>query len=171
MKRIGIDIGDTSIKTGPFEVTGELPDKWGVKARKEDGGSQIPPNVAASTREEIKRHGLDLKANLAGVGMRVPGPVLSDGYVEVYVNLGWRGLNPQEKLSRLLDGILIKSGNDTNVVALGEIWQGDGRGYDDLVMLTLGTGMSGAAITDQKTIVGKHGLGDEIGHTHVRDEE
>ena len=46
---------------------------------------------------------------------------MPDGYVEVCVNLGWRDLNPQEELSRLLDGIPVKSGNDANVAALGEM--------------------------------------------------
>ena len=171
MKCIGVDIGGTSVKIGLFEVTGELLDKWEVKTRKEDGGSQILPDVAASIREKMKEHGLDLKADLAGVGMGVPGPVLPDGYVEVCVNLGWHDLNPQEELSRLLDGIPVKSGNDANVAALGEMWQGGGKGYSDLVMLTLGTGVGGAVIIDQKIIAGKHGLGGEIGHIHVRDEE
>ena len=51
MKCIGVDIGGTSVKIGLFEVTGELLDKWEVKTRKEDGGSQILPDVAASIRE------------------------------------------------------------------------------------------------------------------------
>ena len=57
--------------------------------------------------------------------MGVPGPVMPDGYVEVCVNLGWRDLNPQEELSRLLDGIPVKSGNDANVAALGEMWEAE----------------------------------------------
>ena len=96
---------------------------------------------------------------------------MPDGYVEVCVNLGWRDLNPQEELSRLLDGIPVKSGNDANVAALGEMWQGGGKGYSDLVMVTLGTGVGGGVILDQKIIAGKHGLGGEIGHIHVRDDE
>lgn len=171
MKCIGVDIGGTSVKIGLFEVTGELLDKWEVKTRKEDGGSQILPDVAASIREKMKEHGLDLKADLASVGMGVPGPVLPDGYVEVCVNLGWHDLNPQEELSRLLDGIPVKSGNDANVAALGEMWQGGDKGCSDLVMLTLGTGVGGAVIIDQKITAGKHGLGGEIGYIHVRDEE
>ncbi len=52
------------------------------------------------------------------------------------------GSNPQEELSSLLDGIPVKSGNDANVAALGEMWQGGGKGYSDLVMVTLGTGLA-----------------------------
>lgn len=171
MKCIGVDIGGTSVKIGLFEVTGELLDKWEVKTRKEDGGSHILPDVAASIKEKMEEKGIDLKRDLSGVGMGVPGPVLPDGFVEVCVNLGWHKQNPQKELSSLLDGIPVKIGNDANVAALGEMWQGGGKGYSDLVMLTLGTGVGGAVIIDEKVIAGRHGLGGEIGHIHVRDDE
>ena len=171
MKCIGVDVGGTSVKIGLFEVTGELLEKWEVKTRKEDGGSHILPDVADSIREKMAAKGIDFKKDLAGVGLGVPGPVLPGGYVEVCVNLGWHNLNPQEELSRLLDGIPVKSGNDANVAALGEMWQGGGKGYKDLVMVTLGTGVGGGVILNEKIIAGRHGLGGEIGHIHVRDEE
>ena len=158
MKCIGVDIGGTSVKIGLFETTGELLDKWEVKTRKEDGGVNILPDVAASIRKKLDEKGLDLKKDVAGAGMGVPGPVMPDGYVEVCVNLGWRDLNPQEELSRLLDGIPVKSGNDANVAALGEMWQGGGKGYSDLVMVTLGTGVGGGVILDQKIIAGNMAL-------------
>lgn len=171
MKCIGVDIGGTSVKIGLFEVTGRLLEKWEVVTRKEEGGIHILPDVAASIREKAKEYGLDLKKDLAGVGLGVPGPLLPDGYVEVCVNLGWRDMNPREELSKLLDGIPVKSGNDANVAALGEMWQGGGKGYKDLVMITLGTGVGGGVIIDEKIIAGRHGLGGEMGHIHVRDEE
>ena len=171
MKCIGIDVGGTSVKIGLFETTGELLDKWEVKTRREDGGAFILPDVAAPIRKKLEEKGLDLGRDIAGAGMGVPGPVLPDGYVEVCVNLGWRGVNPQEELSKLLDGIPVKSGNDANVAALGEMWQGGGKGYSDLVMITLGTGVGGGVIIGQKIVAGRHGLGGEIGHIHVRDEE
>lgn len=171
MKCIGVDIGGTSVKIGLFQVTGELLDKWEVKTRKEEGGKYILSDVAESIKSRLAQKGIDLKTEVEGVGLGVPGPVLPDGFVEVCVNLGWHKLNPQNELSALLEGIKVKSGNDANVAALGEMWQGGGKGYSDLVMLTLGTGVGGAVILDQKIVNGKHGLGGEIGHIHVRDEE
>ncbi|WP_320916118.1 ROK family glucokinase [Enterocloster bolteae] len=171
MKCIGVDVGGTSVKIGLFEITGELLDKWEVKTRKEEGGTHILPDVARSIRARMEERGLSLKTDLVGIGLGVPGPVMADGFVEVCVNLGWRRMNPQEELSRLLDGVTVKSGNDANVAALGEMWQGGGKGYKDLVMITLGTGVGGGVIIDEKIIAGRHGLGGEIGHIHVRDEE
>ena len=68
---------------------------------------------------------------------------------------------------QLLGGLPVKSGNDANVAALGEMWQGGGKGFDDIVMVTLGTGVGGGVIIGQKIIAGKHGLAGEIGHIHI----
>lgn len=169
-KCIGVDIGGTTVKLGLFETDGTLLDKWEVKTRKEEGGKYILEDVAASIRSVLEEKGIALE-DIVGAGMGVPGPVMPNGYVEVCVNLGWHDMNPQQELSRLLDGVPVKSGNDANVAALGEMWQGGGKGYTDIVMVTLGTGVGGGVIIDQKIVSGKHGVGGEIGHIHVRDEE
>lgn len=169
-KCIGIDVGGTTVKIGVFESDGTLLEKWEVPTRKEDGGRYILEDVAASIRKKVKGMGLSLK-DMKGAGMGLPGPVLPDGYVEVCVNLGWKALNPQEILSGLLDGLPVKSSNDANVAALGEMWQGGGKDYKDLVMVTLGTGVGGGIILDGKILNGTQGVGGEIGHIHVRDEE
>lgn len=169
-KCIGVDVGGTTVKVGIFETDGTLLEKWEVPTRKEDGGKNILPDVAASIKKVLAEKQIDMD-DLVGAGMGVPGPVLPDGYVEVCVNLGWRDMNPQKELSVLLDGIPVKSGNDANVAALGEMWRGGGMGFTDIVMVTLGTGVGGGVIIDEKIICGKHGLAGEIGHIHVRDEE
>lgn len=169
-KCIGIDIGGTTVKLGLFETDGTLLFKWEVPTRKEEGGKYILEDVAASIREVLIEKEIHM-TDIVGVGMGVPGPVMPDGYVEVCVNLGWHNLNAQKELSELLDGMLVRSGNDANVAALGEMWQGGGMGFTDIVMVTLGTGVGGGIIIDGKIIAGKHGLGGEIGHIHIRDEE
>lgn len=169
-KCIGVDVGGTTVKVGIFETDGTLLEKWEVPTRKEDGGKNILPDVAASIKKVLAEKQIDMD-DVVGAGMGVPGPVLPDGYVEVCVNLGWRDMNPQKELSVLLDGIPVKSGNDANVAALGEMWRGGGMGFTDIVMVTLGTGVGGGVIIDEKIICGKHGLAGEIGHIHVRDEE
>ncbi len=169
-KCIGIDIGGTSVKLGIFTVEGKLLEKWEVPTRKENNGSQILPDVAESIKKKLKEMGIE-KDDVIGAGVGVPGPILPDGSVEVCVNLGWKNANPQEELSGLLDGMLVRSGNDANVAALGEMWQGGGMGCRDMVMVTLGTGVGGGVIIDEKIIAGRHGLAGEIGHIHVRDEE
>lgn len=169
-KCIGIDVGGTTVKLGIFETDGTLVCKWEIPSRKEENGSGILPDVAASIRKVLKERQIAL-TDVIGAGLGFPGPVLPDGYVEVCVNLGWRDMNPQEILSGLLDGLPVRSGNDANVAALGEMWQGGGRGYHDIVMVTLGTGVGGGVVHDQKIVAGRHGLGGEIGHIHIREGE
>lgn len=169
-KCIGIDIGGTTVKLGIFRTDGSLLEKWEVPTRKEEDGRYILPDVAASILAKLQEMEI-AKEDVVGAGMGVPGPVMPDGYVEVCVNLGWKDTNPQQELESLLGGIPVRLGNDANVAALGEMWQGGGKGYSDIVMVTLGTGVGGGIIIDEKIIAGKHGLGGEIGHIHVRDSE
>lgn len=168
-KCIGIDVGGTTVKIGVFGIDGKLLEKWEVPTRKEKDGKYILSDVAASVQEKLKALGIGM-GEVVGAGIGVPGPVMPDGYVEVCVNLGWKDKNPQKELSQLL-GIPVLSGNDANVAALGEMWQGGGKGYKDIVMVTLGTGVGGGVILNEKIVAGRHGLGGEIGHIHVRDEE
>ena len=160
----------TTVKLGLFETTGRLMDKWEIPTRTEDGAKNILPDIAASVRKKLEDLEIDLE-DVTGAGMGIPGPVLPDGSVTLCVNLGWRDMNPQRELSALLDGLPVKSGNDANVAALGEMWQGGGKGFSDIVMVTLGTGVGGGVIIDEKIVAGRHGLGGEIGHIHARDEE
>ncbi len=169
-KCIGVDVGGTSVKLGLFEVTGELLKKWEVPTNKEEQGKAIIGDIAESILQVLDQEKIPL-TDVEGAGMGVPGPVMPDGYVEVCVNLGWRDKYPARELSDALKGLPVKCGNDANVAALGEMWQGGGKGFTDIVMVTLGTGVGGGVIIDEKIITGKHGLGGEIGHIHVRDEE
>lgn len=169
-KCIGIDVGGTTVKVGMFELDGTLIKKWEVPTRKEENGKYILPDVAASIRMVLNEQNISLN-EVAGAGLGIPGPVLPNGFVEVCVNLGWNEMNPREILSGLLDGMTVKTGNDANVAALGEMWQGGGKGCHDIVMVTLGTGVGGGVIIDEKIISGRHGLGGEIGHMRIREGE
>ena len=170
MKCIGVDVGGTSVKMGLFEVTGELLHKWEVGTRKEEEGRYILDDVSASILEKLEELNISID-QIQGAGLGIPGPVLPNGYVEVCVNLGWRDRYPERELSELLHGLPVKSANDANVAALGEMWQGGGKGYHDIVMVTLGTGVGGGVIIDEKIVSGRHGLAGEIGHIHVRNDE
>ncbi|MCD8369259.1 MAG: ROK family glucokinase [Clostridiales bacterium] len=169
-KCIGVDIGGTTVKLGLFETDGTLLFKWEIPTRKEENGRYILEDVADSIRHVLIEKQIRM-SDVVGAGMGVPGPVMPDGYVEVCVNLGWRAMNPARELSELLDGMQVVGGNDANVAALGEMWQGGGMGFTDIVMVTLGTGVGGGIIIDEKIVAGKHGLGGEIGHIHIRDDE
>ena len=68
-------------------------------------------------------------------------------------------------------GCKVRVGNDANVAALGEMWQGGGKGHHSSVMVTLGTGVGGGVIINGKVLAGNNGAGGEIGHISVNSHE
>ena len=165
----GVDVGGTTVKMGYFDIEGNLIEKWEIPTRTEDKGVNIIPDIAGSILVKLAQKDID-KKEVAGVGIGVPGPVKEDGTVLVAVNLGWDKRNTNEQLEDLL-GIPVKTANDANVAALGEMWRGGGQGYEDVVAVTLGTGVGGGVIIGGKVIAGSNGAGGEIGHIHLEDNE
>lgn len=163
----GIDIGGTTVKCGLFQVSGEVVDKWEIPTRTENNGVNILPDVAASIAAKIQERKLD-KEEIAGVGVGVPGPVNEAGEIPCAVNLHWGYVNLVKELGDLT-GLPVKAGNDANVAALGEMWKGGGAGYQNVIMVTLGTGVGGGIIVGGKIVTGSNGAGGEIGHVHVED--
>lgn len=161
----GVDLGGTTVKMGIFTVDGAMLEEWEIPTRKEDGGKYILSDIADSINDKITTAAID-RADVVGVGIGVPGPVTASGIVKGCVNLGWGDTAVEEILSDLT-GFEAKAGNDANVAALGELWQGGGKGYENLVMVTLGTGVGGGIVLDGKIVTGSHGAGGELGHMPV----
>ena len=166
----GVDVGGTTVKIGCFDKEGHLISKWEIPTRKESQGKYILPDVAQSLKERMEMDGIELE-NVQGIGIGVPGPVLANGTVERCVNLGWGHTDMKGILRQYFPGVDIEAGNDANVAALGEVWRGAGRGKKNAVMVTLGTGVGGGVVIDGKIVSGVHGMGGEIGHIHIRDED
>ena len=166
----GVDIGGTTVKMGLFTVDGKVTDKWEIPTRKEEHGKYILEDIAKSVKERMQRDTLILE-DIAGLGIGVPGPVKEDGTVLKCANLGWGVFNVAETVRELTGIENVKVGNDANVAALGEMWQGGGKGYNNLVMVTLGTGVGGGVILGGKILTGSNGAGGEIGHIRVNYEE
>lgn len=165
----GADIGGTTVKLGVFTVDGVLMENWEIPTRREENGKYILPDVAESILDKINSLGYS-KEDVIGVGVGVPGPVDAQGNINMAVNLGWGRFNIAEVLEPLV-GVPVKAGNDANVAALGEMWKGGGRGFRNMVAVTLGTGVGGGVIVEGRLVAGFAGAGGEIGHIHVEDEE
>ena len=165
----GVDIGGTTVKMGLFEGEGNLIDKWEIKTVVANGGEAILPDVAAAIAAKMEEHKL-AKADIVGVGVGVPAPVLKDSIVKKTSNLGWGYKNVGAELEELT-GFPVKVGNDANVAALGEMWKGGGRGNQNVVMVTLGTGVGGGVILNGKMLTGTNGAGGEIGHLTMEPDE
>lgn len=166
---LGIDVGGTTCKLGIFETEGKLIDKWEIPTDTSEHGSKILDDVTDSILEKLSEKNIDL-AEVLGVGIGIPGTVKKDGTVERNANLGWKNVNVEKELSVKMH-LPVKAGNDANVAALGEMWQGGAKGFDNILMVTLGTGVGGAVIVDRKMLSGSHGAGGEIGHMTVNKSE
>ena len=168
-KVFGVDIGGTTVKMGLFTDQGELLDKWEIPTRTEDAGKNILPDIASSIRGKMDKAQLT-EADVAGIGISVPGPVDDDGIIHKCVNLGWGVFNISDEMRKNID-LPVFAGNDANAAALGEVWKGGGQGCKNVVVVTLGTGVGGGIIIGGKIVSGSTGAGGEIGHIHLEDEE
>lgn len=169
---VGADIGGTTIKLGIIDEEGALISKWEIPTRKGENGLLFMKDIADEIRKAFaEKDDISMEEDVLGVGIGIPGPVLPDGYVEVCVNLDVKDIYPARLLSDLLGGMPAKVANDANVAALGEMWQGAGKGHDSICMVTLGTGVGGGIVNEGRIVPGVHGAGGELGHMRAADDE
>ena len=158
----GIDVGGTTVKLAFFDETGLMLDKWEIPTNTENNGEHILPDIADSVKNYLNKNDI-ASESILGLGIGVPGPVNGKGVVNKSINLGCGVFNIAETLSDLT-GFPVKAGNDANVAALGEFWKGGGAGCENMVFVTLGTGVGGGIVIGGNLLHGSHGSGAEIGH-------
>lgn len=164
MYKIGIDVGGMSIKAG-LVVNGEII-KRAVKETNRSGGlDNIVEDITELVNNLLVESKLDIN-NIDSIGIGFPGVVTNEGRVTC-VNIGLENVLIIPKLEERLKGTIVRAGNDANIAALAEYVYGSMRGYSSGVMITLGTGIGGGIVIDDKLIVGSNGVGAEIGHIMV----
>ncbi|HEX3022817.1 MAG TPA: ROK family glucokinase [Lachnospiraceae bacterium] len=162
---IGIDLGGTFTKFGLFDLAGNIVTKWNVPTDTQNSGKNILGNISSSINDTLAINKIE-KKEIKGIGIGIPGPTLKSGQVSACVNLGWKDIAVSDDLEQLT-GIPVKAANDANTAALGEMWMGGGKGYSNLVMITLGTGVGGGVVIDGGIVPGLFGVAGEIGHMLV----
>lgn len=170
MVKFGVDVGGTTIKTGLFEDNGRLIEKYEIPTDKTEQGRHIIDNITEHLRAVLEEKGMEI-SQCQGVGIGLPGPVDSEGNILGCVNLGWGTFNIEQEFSKKFGGLPVKAGNDATVATLGEQRAGAGRGMNNLVMITLGTGVGGGIINQGEIVYGTSGAAGEIGHMPVNLEE
>ena len=164
----GIDIGGTTVKLGLVSREGELLDKREFPSFRDCGATL--DDIAGHMRQVMADfHSMRDVADeyqCVGAGVGVPGPVTEQSTVSRCANLGWENVNMAQELSARA-GVPVRVANDANLAALGEAWQGGGKGCRNLVLLTVGTGIGGGIICDGHIIAGATGAGGEVGHMPV----
>lgn len=162
---IGVDLGGRSAKFGVFTSDGSLIDKSNIATRVENKGQYILEDIFEHLKKIMEKYDLD-EDNLNGIGIGVPGSVLSRGFVLQAVNLNWIDVDVRGFFEQRLD-VPVYVENDANVAALGEAWHGAGKDYDNLLMVTLGTGVGGGIIINGDIVSGSTGSAGEIGHMPI----
>ncbi len=165
----GVDVGGTTVKIGLFKEDGTLLEKWEIPTRTEHQGEMIIPDIVQALNEKLSEKGIS-HADVTGVGIDIPAPVDKDGVVQQTANLGWGYKNVKQEMEEA-SGFKVKVANDADTAAVGEMWQGAGKGVSDLIMITLGTGVGAGIIVDGHSLTGKGGAAGEIGHFCVNYQE
>ena len=164
---VGIDLGGTMIKAALVEREEGLVHELSVSTEAVFGPSHVLDRIAQAVRQvsEFAPGG-----DIQGVGIGAPGAINWERTTVLYPpNLpGWEEVNLQQELrSRLMTDMPIFVENDANLAGLGSAHYGAGRPYDAFIMVTLGTGVGGAIIYDNKIFRGTTGAAGEIGHMSI----
>lgn len=155
---IGVDLGGTAIKLGRFLEDGTYLQKMSIPTPQ----PATPSAVLEAITEAVKQLNSDQQAIALGIG--VPGAVDITGRIaKVAINLsGWEDVHVSEVLEAKT-GLPTIIANDANCAGLGEAWLGAGKGLQNLVVLTLGTGVGGAIILNGELFTGHTGSAGELG--------
>lgn len=163
---VGVDIGGTTVKIGFISLNGDFNQKWEVDTDTSNGGANILKNIWDSIVEKAASFSIEI-SEIAGIGIGAPGFIDGEkGYVFDAVNIGWKEYPLAAELSKL-SGLPVFLENDANIAVLGENWLGAGENADNVIAITLGTGVGGGIITNGKIVNGVNGTAGEIGHITV----
>ena len=162
MLAVGIDIGGTSIKGAVVNELGQPSEMFSIPVIKGDSQETIIEKIATTLKEYLNSHHFD--EPIAGIGMGIPGSIDAKNGVVIYSNnLDWKDLEVIKIMNKHFD-LPIRITNDANAAALGEAAFGAGKKYPNVIMITLGTGVGGGVIIDNKIYEGSDGTGTELGH-------
>ncbi len=162
---IGLDLGGTNLRAAAITRSGEMLGIRKGKTAFAEGRDAIVGDMVEAIRELRDEHGA---ADLSGIGVVVPGFIeLKNGVIRSSNNLtSLENFPLRDALSQQLGAPVILE-NDANAAALGEKWIGAGRTVDDLILITLGTGIGGGIIAGGKILTGYMGMAGEVGHISI----
>ena len=164
MYRIGIDLGGTNIAAGLVNEEMALVRKMSIPTGAERAGEEIVADMAKLCLDLCAAHGITM-ADITAIGIATPGVAnLATGVVEYANNLHFVKFPLAALLGKALNFDNIKIANDANAAAWGEAVAGAAKGTTNSVMITLGTGVGGGIIIDNKIYTGFNCAGAELGH-------
>jgi glucokinase len=156
---IGVDLGGTKILAGVVDRLGNVVRRH-ERPTPQDSQEHVLTELEAAVAELLDE-------SVAAVGFGAPSPIDQiQGVVVRCVNVPLEDAPLRERTHERF-GLPVGLDNDANAAAIGEWRAGAGRGNDDLVMLTLGTGVGGGVVSGGRPFRGRNGAGAELGHVVV----
>lgn len=165
--KIGIDIGGTSVKIGLVDSENQIIATAGVSTGNQQSASSVIEQIAKSVLTLLEEQHLTPE-QCDGIGIGVPGLVnRHQGRVVYSNNLCWEDVPLAVEIQKYIP-LPVRIANDADCAVLGEAVSGAGKGVDNLVMLTLGTGVGGGIILNGSLFEGSLLGGVELGHTTLK---
>lgn len=168
---VGVDLGGTNLKVALVEEQQGIVRRASLPSEAADGPHRVLDRMAEGIGRVLG--GLPEGERLLGLGVGAPGSVSLDRTtVRKPPNLpGWDEVHLPDQLGRRLDAVPLDGPilveNDANVAGLGSAFYGTGAPHDSFVMVTLGTGVGGAIIHNNRLFRGVNGAAGEIGHVSI----
>ncbi len=164
MYRIGVDLGGTNIVVGIVDENYKIIDKLSCKTLPTRGADAVANDIIRLCFEVCEKNALNIK-EIECIGVASPGTVDCDrGVIEYANNIPFFNFPLAEKIVNSTGCKNVVLGNDANVAAWGEAICGAAKGTTNSVMITLGTGVGGGIIIDNKIYTGFNFAGAELGH-------
>jgi glucokinase len=164
---VGLDVGGTTMKAGVVDDQGRPRSAVSLPTEPHKGQEHGLEQMCASIRQAVAEAGLQL-SDIAAIGVATPGLMdIPAGVILDPPNLKpWRNVPVRQHIHETFC-LPTAFQNDANAAAYGEYWAGAGRDVDSLVMFTLGTGIGGGIILDDRILEGEHSHGGELGHIKI----
>ena len=162
---IGVDLGGTNLLIAAVDQRGTLLEKTATGTQVVRGRDFVVNEMCEAIRATASRFS---SSTLAGIGIGIPGIIdMDSGMLRESPNLpGWENYPVRDEIERRL-GTKVILENDANSAALGEKWLGAARDHDDVLMLTLGTGVGGGIVLGGRVWHGMRGMAGEPGHITI----
>ncbi|MGN1119076.1 MAG: ROK family protein [Oscillospiraceae bacterium] len=167
MYNIGIDLGGTNIKVGLVNENYEIIAKANAKTNLPRPAEEICASIVEAVWQVLNEAKVTI-GEVNSIGIGTPGVANRNSGIVLYsCNLGFNNTDLRALIKAKL-GKEVYVENDANAAAFGEVLNGAGKGYKDVVVVTLGTGVGGGIIIDGKIYTGFNFCGAELGHTVIQ---
>jgi glucokinase len=164
MPYLGVDIGGTNLVAGLVDENFRILSKETCKLNKNDIGSSLVNDILNISYACLEKAGC-AKADVSYIGIGTPGVMDRErGIIEYSCNIPYNAMPIRDLINERWD-IPVYIENDASCAAIGEKAAGAARGYDNALVITIGTGIGGGIILDNKLFRGGEGNGSETGHT------